>query len=78
MKTAVISPIRIEPELLAELEAVLKQSEIQQLAVTPFSFRKAAQNPAQRKLTTPFGRTGYVVLYEIVSASKVVVLAARH
>jgi plasmid stabilization system protein ParE len=48
------------------------------LAVTPFSFRKAAQNPAQRELIIPFGATGYVALYEIVSVSKVVVLAVRH
>lgn len=48
------------------------------LAITPFSFRKAAQNPAQRELIIPFGATGYVALYEIVSPSKVVVLAVRH
>ena len=48
------------------------------LAVTPFSFRKAAQNPAQRELIIPFGSTGYVALYEIVSSAKVVVLAVRH
>ena len=48
------------------------------LAITPFSFRKAAQNPAQRELILPFGDTGYVALYEIVSVSKVVVLAVRH
>lgn len=48
------------------------------LAITPFSFRKAAQNPAQRELIVPFGGSGYVALYEIVSTSKVVVLAVRH
>ncbi len=48
------------------------------LAITPFSFRKAAQNPAQRELIIPFGGTGHVALYEIVSTSKVVVLAVRH
>jgi plasmid stabilization system protein ParE len=48
------------------------------LAITPFSFRKAAQNPAQRELIIPFGNTGYVALFEIVSPSKVVVLAVRH
>ena len=48
------------------------------LAITPFSFRKAAQNPAQRELIIPFGGTGYVALYEIVSTSKVMVLAVRH
>ncbi len=48
------------------------------LAITPFSFRKAAQNPAQRELIIPFGGTGYVALYEIVSPTRVVVLAVRH
>ena len=50
----------------------------QQLALTPFNFRKAARNPAKRELIVPFGDTGYVALYEIVTASKVVVLAVRH
>jgi plasmid stabilization system protein ParE len=50
----------------------------QQLATTPFSFRKAAKSPAQRELIIPFGSSGYVALYEIVSATKVVVLAVRH
>ncbi len=48
------------------------------LAITPFSFRKAAQNPLQRELIIPFASTGYVALYEIVSTSKVIVLAVRH
>ncbi len=50
----------------------------QQLAMTPFSFRKAAASPAQRELIIPFGSSGYVALYEIVSTTKVVVLALRH
>lgn len=49
-----------------------------QLAMTPFSFRKAAQNPLQRELIIPFGSSGHVALYEIAGASKVVVLAVRH
>ena len=49
-----------------------------QLAITPYSFRKAAQSPAQRELIIPFGGTGYVALYEIVSPLKVAVLAVRH
>lgn len=49
-----------------------------QLAMTPYSFRKAGRSPAQRELIIPFGSTGYVALYEIVSPSKVVVLAVRH
>ena len=60
----------------AVIEAVRATAQ-HRLAVTPFSFRKAAQNPAQRELIIPFGRTGYVALYEIVSAAKAVVLAVR-
>ncbi|MBC7730911.1 MAG: type II toxin-antitoxin system RelE/ParE family toxin [Bacteriovorax sp.] len=48
------------------------------LAITPYSFRKAAQSPAQRELIIPLGGAGYVALHEIVSTSKVVVLAVRH
>jgi plasmid stabilization system protein ParE len=50
----------------------------QRLPITPFSFPKAAQNPAQRELITPFGAAGYFALHEIVSPSKVMVLAVRH
>jgi plasmid stabilization system protein ParE len=56
----------------------IRAAALHRLAITPFSFRKAADNPAQRELIIPFGGTGYVALYEIVSPSKVVVLAVRH
>jgi len=58
--------------------AAIRATAQHRLAITPFSFRKAAHNPAQRELIIPLGSTGYVALYEIVSASKVVVLAVRH
>jgi plasmid stabilization system protein ParE len=61
----------------AAIDAIRAASQ-HRLAVTPFSFRKAARNPAQRELIIPFGGIGYVALYEIVSPSKVVVLAVRH
>ena len=47
------------------------------LAVTPFSFCKAAENPVQRGLTIPFRGTGYVALFRIVCTLEVVVLAVR-
>ncbi len=61
----------------AAIDAI-RAAALHRLAVTPFSFRKAAHNPAQRELIIPFGATGYVALFEIVSVSKVVVLAVRH
>ena len=61
----------------AAIEAV-RAAALHRLAITPFSFRKAAQNPAQRELIIPFGSTGYLALFEVVSPSKVVVLAVLH
>lgn len=49
-----------------------------QLAVTSYSFRKVGKSQTRRELIVPFGDTGYVVLYEIASASSVLVLAVRH
>ncbi|GHT82338.1 plasmid stabilization protein [Betaproteobacteria bacterium] len=49
------------------------------LSRTPFIYRKAASgNGLRRELVVPFGATGYVVLYEVVDPSKVMVLAVRH
>lgn len=56
----------------------LRSCVLNQLAVTPYSFRKAGKSPTRRELIVPFGASGYVVLYEIASASSVVVLAVRH
>ena len=49
------------------------------LAATPYSLRKAGkQSSTRRELIIPLGATGYVALYEIESATNVVVLAVRH
>ena len=45
----------------------------------PFACRKADDaNPFLRELIIPFGRAGYVVLFEIESDELVTVLAIRH
>jgi plasmid stabilization system protein ParE len=48
------------------------------LKTSPFTCRKAAQSPFLRELIIPFGRSGYVALFEIEDASNVVVVAVRH
>jgi hypothetical protein len=62
----------------SKLSPCVRATAQHRLAITPFSFRKAARNPAQRELIIPFGGTGYIALYEIVSASKVIDLTVRH
>ena len=63
------------PELAIE---AIRSAAVNQLAATPFSFRKAGKSATRRELIIPFGATGYVALYEIASATSVVVLAVRH
>ena len=48
------------------------------LRTTPFTCRKASQNPFVRELVIPFGQSGYVALFEIVDRENVVVTAVRH
>ena len=48
------------------------------LKTSPFTCRKAGQSPFLRELVVPFGRAGYVALFEIEDASNVVVVAVRH
>ena len=48
------------------------------LKTSPFTCRKAGQSPFLRELIVPFGRSGYVALFEIEDASNVVVVAVRH
>ncbi|MDR7267840.1 plasmid stabilization system protein ParE [Pelomonas saccharophila] len=48
------------------------------LKTSPFTCRKAAQSPFLRELVVPFGRSGYVALFEIEDASMVTVLTVRH
>ncbi len=48
------------------------------LRTSPFTCRKAGQSPFVRELVIPFGRSGYVALFEIVDTENVVVTAVRH
>lgn len=54
------------------------QSGIATLKTSPFTCRKAGQSPFLRELIVPFGRSGYVALFEIEDEANVAVLAVRH
>lgn len=62
---------------LADLALQAIQHGIATLRTSPFTCRKASQNPFLRELVIPFGRTGYVALFEIVDSANVVVAAVR-
>ena len=51
---------------------------IASLNTSPFTCRKAGQSPFLRELIIPFGRSGYVALFEIEDVSNLVVVAVRH
>lgn len=63
---------------LAERALQAIKDGIATLRTTPFTCRKASQSPFVRELMIPFGRSGYVALFEIVDRENVVVTAVRH
>jgi plasmid stabilization system protein ParE len=48
------------------------------LQSSPFTCRKAGSSPFLRELIIPFGRSGYVALFEIEDPADVLIVAVRH
>lgn len=63
---------------LPEQAITALRSGIATLKTSPFTCRKAVQSPFLRELIVPFGRSGYVALFEIEGETDVAVLAVRH
>lgn len=63
---------------LAEQALAAIRAGVATLKTSPFTCRKAGQSPFLRELIIPFGRSGYVALFEIFGATDVVVAAVRH
>ena len=61
---------------LRALDAI--QREMRILETNPYTCRKAESNPLERELVIPFGGSGYVALFEILSEHEVAVSAIRH
>jgi plasmid stabilization system protein ParE len=64
-------------ELAVQALAALRAG-MAMLRTSPFTCRKAGRSAFLRELLNPFGRSGYVALFEILDGSNVVVLAVRH
>ena len=64
--------------VLAEQALAAIRAGLATLRASPFTCRKAGPSPFLRELIVPFGRSGFVALFEIVDAAKVVVVAVRH
>ena len=54
------------------------RSAITVLSFSPFTCRKAGDDPFIRELVIPFGASGYVALFEIEASDSVVIAAVRH
>jgi len=52
--------------------------ELQILQTNPYTCRKVGSNPLERELVIPFGGSGYVALFEIISEREVAISAIRH
>lgn len=66
-------------ESLAERALHAIYEGIATLRASPYTCRKAQSNlPFIRELIVPFGRSGYVALFEIDNSDTVTILAVRH
>ncbi|MBI5333309.1 MAG: type II toxin-antitoxin system RelE/ParE family toxin [Burkholderiales bacterium] len=65
--------LELPQRAMAEIE-----SQLRILRTNPFTCRVAADRPYERELVIPFGGSGYVALFEVVSDHEVVVTALRH
>ena len=54
------------------------ETEMRILETNPYTCRMAQSNPLERELIIPFGGSGYVALFEIISDDEVAVSALRH
>ena len=63
---------------LPDQAMVALRAGIATLKSSPFTCRKAGDCPFLRELIIPFGRSGYVALFEIENDSTVTVVAVRH
>jgi plasmid stabilization system protein ParE len=62
-------PLRAVDAILAEF-ALLERN--------PYTCRKTGDDPRERELIIPFGKSGYVALFHIVGPLEVIVSALRH
>ena len=63
---------------LAEQALAAIRAGVATLQSSPFTCRKAGASPFLRELIIPFGRSGYVALFEVVGSTEVIVCAVRH
>lgn len=61
---------------LRATDAIRREMRI--LQTNPYTCRKVGSNPLERELVIPFGGSGFVALFEIISADEVAVCAIRH
>lgn len=63
---------------LAEQALEALRAGLATLQTSPFTCRKAGSSPFLRELIIPFGRSGYVALFEIEDPASVLIVAVRH
>ena len=63
---------------LAEQALAAIRADVQTLSSSTFTCRKVGQSSFLRELIIPFGRSGYVALFEVDDASTITVLAVQH
>jgi plasmid stabilization system protein ParE len=71
-------------ETLEELDVadealnIIRLAALSHLSTTPYSYRKVGTRSTLRELIIPFGKTGYILRFDIRSPDLVLVIGARH
>ena len=67
-----------ELDVAEEAIEVIRQAALSHLSTTPYSYRKVGARSTLRELIVPFGKTGYILRFDIRSPELVLVIGARH
>ena len=67
-----------ELKMADEAINVIRQAALSHLSTTPYSYRKVGARSTLRELIIPFGKTGFILRFDIRSPELVLVIGARH
>lgn len=67
-----------ELDVAEEAVKAIRQAALSHLSTTPYSYRKVGAQSTLRELIIPFGKTGYILRFDIRSPELVLVIGARH
>lgn len=73
-RAATLADLDLADEAIEAIEHTVQHG----LSRTPLIYRRSPTHASRREVIIPFGATGYVALYEVLTSGDVLILAVRH